>query len=165
MNTSESLNGTQELEGRAGTKADLLNRAIARVIDFLIVVALYELIPAVGYFAGLTYLFIADGLFQGRSAGKRLIGLKVIVMDDQGHTINCGFRESVIRNSPFAAGFLLVGVLSAIPLIGWLLSFLVACAILLFEGLVILGSEEGMRLGDELAKTRVVDDSQGGLNV
>ncbi len=165
MDTSESLY-EQSVGGRQDfTKADLLNRIIAKTIDFIIVVALYEIIPKVGFFAGITYLMIADGLFLGRSAGKRLVGLKVIINDNAGVNAACGFKESILRNFPFAVGFILFGILKVIPLIGWIISFVVVVVILLFESLVILGSEEGMRLGDELAKTRVVEDRQGGLNV
>lgn len=162
MNTSESHN-EQSVEGpQALEQVDFLNRIIAKTIDFIIVVALYETIPTIGYFAGIVYLSIADGLFQGRSAGKRLIGLKVIMRDEAGVASACGFRESIFRNFPFTVGYILFGILKAVPLIGGIIAFVIAVAILLFESLVILGSEEGIRLGDELAKTRVVKDIQGG---
>ncbi len=165
MNKPDSSSVETIEERKDSIKVDLLNRIIAKTIDLIIVGALYEIIPKVGYFAGLTYLLIADGLFQGRSVGKRLIGLKVIILDSAGLNPVCGFRESIFRNFPLAAGYILFGILNAIPLIGWIFSFVVAAAILLFESLVILGSEEGMRLGDELARTRVIEDKQGGLNV
>jgi hypothetical protein len=153
----------QSVEGRQGAvKADLLNRIIAKTIDFIIVVALYEIIPKAGYVAGIAYLLIADALFEGRSAGKRLMGLKVIVRYSAGRTEVCGFKDSVIRNFPFAAAYILFGILKAIPLVGWILSFAVVVAVLLFESLIMLGSEEGIRLGDDLAKTHVVEDRQGG---
>jgi hypothetical protein len=165
MNVSESLfdqplNTPKEL-GKAG----LLNRIIARTIDFIIVAALYEIIPKVGFFAGLTYLLIADGLFEGRSVGKKLIGLRVIIYSNTDKVTACGFKESILRNFPFAAGFILFGILNIMPLIGWIFSFLVAVAVTLFESLVLLGSEKGMRFGDELAKTHVVEEKQGGSDV
>ena len=46
----ESAQGQKELTG-----ASFFNRFIARTIDFILVVALYEIIPAVGYFAGLVW--------------------------------------------------------------------------------------------------------------
>ncbi|UCD34597.1 MAG: hypothetical protein JSU90_09910 [Nitrospiraceae bacterium] len=161
MNTPESLDDQSAEAQRESTGADLLNRTIAKSIDFIIVIALYEIIPKAGYLAGLAYLLIADGLFEGRSAGKRLLGLKVIVSRSAGTRAPCGIRDSIIRNAPFAVGYLLYGILGAIPLIGWLLSFIVVAGIVLFESLVILGSEEGMRLGDDLAKTRVVQEKLG----
>ncbi len=165
MNTSESLYEQQYEEREQLIKADLLNRVIARTIDFMIVVVLYEIIPGIGFFAGLTYLLIADGLFQGRSAGKRLIGLKVIIRDVSAFPPACGFRESIFRNFPFAAGYILFGIFKGIPVLGWLISSIIIIAILLFECLVMLGNDEGMRMGDELAKTQVVQDREGGVNV
>jgi uncharacterized RDD family membrane protein YckC len=146
-------------------KATLLNRIVARTVDFIIVVALMEIIPRVGYFAGLAYLLLADGLFQGRSLGKRLIGLRVVVQGSDDSVIECSFKESVYRNFPFALGYILLGILGAVPLLGWILSFIGVAVVLVFESLVMLGSENDMRLGDEFAKTQVVNDKQGGLNV
>lgn len=139
-------------------KAGLLNRIIARTIDFIIVAALYEAIPKVGFFAGLTYLLIADGLLEGRSVGKKLIGLRVIIYNNTEKVTACGFKESIMRNFPFAAGFILFGILNLVPLIGWFFSFIVIAIVVLFESLVLIGSEKGMRLGDELAKTHVIED-------
>lgn len=160
MNSEETRH--EAAHAAAVRDAGLFNRIVARTIDFIFVVALYEIIPAVGYFAGLVYLLIADGLFEGRSIGKKLIGLKVIVKSDSGETEPCSYRESVFRNFPFAIAFILFGILKAIPLIGWLLSFVILAGVLIFESLVMLGSEQGMRLGDELAKTRVVEEAQEG---
>lgn len=165
MDTSDTIY-EEPVEGRqTAAKADLSNRAIAKTIDFIIVVVLYEIIPAVGFFAGLLYLLIADGLFQGRSAGKRIIGLKVIILDQPAWASACGFKESAIRNSTFAAAYILYGIFHAVPLMGWLVSIVVVAVVLVFEGLVTLGSDEGMRMGDELAKTQVVEDRDGRLNV
>ncbi|RJQ21423.1 MAG: hypothetical protein C4560_03835 [Nitrospiraceae bacterium] len=165
MNVTESLFDRPLSEPKDLTKAGLLNRLIARTIDFIIVAALYEIIPKVGFFAGLTYLLIADGLFEGRSVGKKLIGLRVMVYKNADKVTACSFRESIQRNFPFAVGFILFGILNMIPLIGWLFSFIIVAVVVLFEGLVLIGSEEGMRLGDELAETHVVAEKQGGLDV
>jgi len=157
----EPVTGQKEL-----TAASFFNRFIARTIDLIIVVALYEIIPSIGYFAGLIYLLIADGLFEGRSVGKRLIGLKVIIKkssdkDDSETFADCGYKESIFRNFPFAVGFLLCGIFGAIPFAGWLMSFIIIVVILAFESLVIIGSDDGKRLGDEIANTQVVEEEQG----
>ena len=47
--------------------------------------------------------------------------------------------------------------------LGGLFSFAIILVVLAFESLVIIGSDDGMRLGDEIAKTHVVEDKQGGL--
>ncbi|RJQ45970.1 MAG: hypothetical protein C4538_07595 [Nitrospiraceae bacterium] len=160
MSVSESLFDQPVSEHKESGKAGLLNRIIARTIDFIIVAALYEVIPKVGFFAGLTYLLIADGLFEGRSVGKKLIGLRVYVYDNTDNVRACSFRESILRNFPFAVGFVLFGIFNVIPLIGWLFSLLIVAAVVLFESLVLMGSEKGMRVGDELAKTHVVQERQ-----
>jgi len=128
-------------------KANILNRFIAKFIDILIVGALLKLLPPIGFLAGLTYMLIGDGLFDGRSLGKKIIGLKVII-SDKGE--GCSFRESIIRNLPFGIGY----ILFSIPWIGWVFPLIIFA----FEGLLVIGSEEGMRIGDEIAKTQVVDD-------
>lgn len=132
---------------KVSVKANLLNRFIARFIDFLIAGALLKLLPPIGFLAGITYLLIGDGLFDGRSLGKKFIGLRVIVTNKD---VGCSFRESIIRNLPFGIGYILFGI----PWIGWIFA-LIICT---FEGLLVIGSETGARIGDELAKTQVIDD-------
>ncbi|GBE03157.1 MAG TPA: hypothetical protein ENH45_00005 [Nitrospirae bacterium] len=165
MNSTEPLNDISSDNREDLNKPDDLERVVAKAIDFIIVVALLEIVPKVGYFAGLAYLLIADGLFEGRSVGKMLIGIKVVFNNATDTAAGCGFKGSIFRNLPFAAGYILYGILNGIPIIGWLLSLAVITLVPAFEFLVMTGSETGMRLGDEIAKTRVVEDKQGGLNV
>ena len=127
-------------------KADVVHRFIAKFIDGLIVAAAARLIPPVGFFAGMTYLLIADGLWDGKSVGKRLIGLQAL-RSDTGTAAS--FRESILRNIPCAAAYL--GLV--VPYIGWLL----AGGILAFEALLVIGNPHGLRLGDEIARTQVID--------
>jgi uncharacterized RDD family membrane protein YckC len=137
----------EELAQKVNGKANLLNRFIAKLIDLLIVGAFLKLLPPIGFLAGLTYLLIGDGLYDGRSLGKKFIGLRVILT---GKDRGCSFRESIIRNLPFGIGY----ILFSIPWIGWIFPLIIFS----FEGLLIIGSEAGARIGDELAKTQVVDD-------
>ena len=127
-------------------KADIINRIIAKFLDILVVAALAKLIPPVGFYAAITYLLIADGFSKGGSVGKRLIGLKIVV-PMLNHA--CSFKDSIIRNFPLAIGYLLF----FIPYIGWIFS----CLILVVEGLLVVGNERGLRIGDELAKTQVLN--------
>ncbi|HEX8750256.1 MAG TPA: RDD family protein [Nitrospira sp.] len=127
-------------------KAQVLNRFIAKLIDLFLAAAAAELIAPVGFLAGVAYLFVADGFADGRSIGKRLIGLQTVL---PGTREPAGFRESIIRNIPFAVAQLLF----AIPYVGWLAS----AAIVMFEAILIIGNEQGRRLGDELAGTQVLD--------
>ena len=127
-------------------KASLLLRAIAKLVDFIIIAIAIKAVPQVGYIAGLSYLLISDGLFDGRSLGKKIIRLRVIspVTGTPGT-----FRDSMVRNITFAFSLLLY----KIPLIGWIFVLLIT----VLEFLLMLGNEEGLRLGDNLANTKVVE--------
>ena len=127
-------------------KASALNRFIAKFIDLLIVAGLYEITPRIGFIGGMMYLLIADGFPQGKSLGKWLIRLQTFVPATRSV---CTFRESIIRNFPLAMGYFLF----LIPYVGWLLTG----AIFAFEGLLIIGNGLGLRIGDELAGTQVLE--------
>ena len=128
------------------SKANLLHRLIAKFIDLLLVAALARLLPPVGFFGGITYLLISDGFLGGRSLGKWLIGLKTVIVDKNGP---CTFRESILRNGPLAVAYLLFFV----PYVGWLFCMMV----LTLETLLIIGNAKGLRIGDELGGTQVLD--------
>ena len=131
---------------------DPLSRCVAKFLDGLLAAALSQLVPPIGFFAGVTYLLIADGIPPGRSAGKRLLGLAVRGPNGR----ECGVRESILRNAmvagPYATWHLLAQG-------GWLLGviggFMFVVAVVL-EGVLLAGNPQGLRLGDELAETRVV---------
>ena len=127
-------------------RASLLLRIFAKVLDFILIAAAAEVVPKAGFYAGLLYLLISDGLFDGRSVGKLLIGLRVVSITSHEP---CSMKESIVRNAPLGAGLLLY----KLPWIGWIFIVLVS----LVEFLILLGSKNGMRLGDELAKTSVVE--------
>jgi uncharacterized RDD family membrane protein YckC len=127
-------------------KTDLTTRTVAGFIDLLIVIGLARLPDVVGYLAATGYILVRDGLFSQQSAGKRIIGLRVVSADDPGRVLS--FRESIIRNMPLAIAFLLFQV----PYAGWIL-----CPLVLgVEALAALGDERGMRIGDLLARTCAV---------
>ncbi|MEW6109992.1 MAG: RDD family protein [Nitrospirota bacterium] len=127
-------------------RAGLLLRAAAKIIDFILIAAVIEIIPRAGYFAGMAYILLADGLFDGRSIGKKLLKLQVISALTNTH---CTFKDSILRNSPFAVAY----ALWIVPWIGWIFILLVS----VFEFTLVLGSKDGMRLGDEIAKTIVLE--------
>lgn len=130
-------------------KAQVLNRFIAKVIDLLIVAAASRVVPPVGVLAGLAYILLADGFGGGRSVGKRLIGLQTIVPRTRDPA---GFRESIIRNLPCG----LAQLAFEIPYVGWI----GWGAVLSLEALLVIGNEQGRRLGDEVAKTQVIESGQ-----
>jgi uncharacterized RDD family membrane protein YckC len=127
-------------------RAGLLLRTAARIVDFILIAAAVEIVPRAGFVAGLAYLLLGDGFFDGRSIGKKLIRLRVVssVTNDP-----CTFRDSILRNSTFGVGYMLW----LIPWIGWLFLALITAV----EFVLILGSKDGMRLGDEIAKTIVLE--------
>ena len=127
-------------------KASLLLRVMAKTLDFIVVAAALKAIPRVGFIAAIAYLLICDGLFDGRSLGKKIIRLRVILVST---AANGSFRDSMIRNAPFALALAVFNI----PFAGWLLLIF----ILAFEFLLALGNSEGLRFGDELAGTKVVE--------
>lgn len=135
--------------GGVHPKARVLNRFIAKFVDLIVVAAAGQVVPPVGWLAGLAYVLIGDGLTGGQSLGKRLIGLQTVVPRSREVS---GFRESIIRNLSLALAYLLF----PIPYIGWAL----ATALVLLEALLIIGNEQGLRLGDEIAHTQVLDAGQ-----
>lgn len=128
-------------------KANLLLRVIARTLDFIIIAIAAHAVPQTGYLAGMVYLLISDGLFDGRSIGKQVLRLRVVSLSAEKSGT---FRDSMLRNSTLVAALLLY----KIPLIGWLC----AAVILVLEFLLMLGNEDGMRLGDDLANTKVIEE-------
>ena len=127
-------------------RAGLLLRTAAKIVDFILIAAVIEIIPRAGFYAGLMYLLLGDGFFDGRSVGKKLLRLKVLSTETGGP---CSFKDSILRNSTFGVGY----ALWIVPFIGWI--FIVMVSVV--EFLLVLGSKDGMRLGDEIAKTVVIE--------
>ena len=146
---AEEAWGSNPLGSGVYPKAHVLNRFIAKAIDGMLVAAASQVIAPVGWISGLAYALIADGFPAGQSVGKRLIGLQTVMPRTREFA---GFRESIIRNLPLALAYLLVPV----PYVGWLL----AGGIVVFEALLMIGNEQGIRLGDEVAGTQVLDTGQ-----
>jgi len=128
-------------------RAGLLLRTAAKILDLILIAAVIEVIPRAGFFAGLAYLLLGDGLFDGRSLGKKLIRLKVVSADA---LQPCTFRESLLRNSTLGLGYFLW----LIPWIGWIALPVIAAV----EFVLILGNKESRRLGDEIAGTTVIEN-------
>jgi uncharacterized RDD family membrane protein YckC len=130
-------------------KASLLLRVVAKALDYILIALATEMVPKAGFYGGLLYILISDGLFDGRSIGKRLMGLRVVSSVGGGP---CTMKESILRNALLGAGLLLY----LIPLIGWVFTAFISA----IEFLILLGSKEQMRLGDELARTIVTEVTQ-----
>ena len=143
---AEEVSGVHSIGAGLYPKAQVLNRGIAKLIDLFIIAAAGQMFGPVGFLGGLAYILIADGFAGGRSIGKRLIGLQTVLPDRREAA---GFRESIIRNLPFAVA----QIVFVVPYVGWLVS----AAIIAFEAVLIIGNEQGRRLGDEVAGTQVLD--------
>ncbi len=123
----------------------LLNRAVSKGMDLVIALAVAEALPRAGWVAAVLYILVADGISNGASVGKRLLGLRVLSASGE----PCGLKDSIMRNLMFGIGVLFWTVLH--PILGWPL----LAAAIGVESLVLMGSDNGRRLGDELAGTRV----------
>lgn len=138
-------------------KANTLHRLIAKAIDLLIFGFFSEIFYPFGFLAGILYLLISDGFFEGQSIGKKLIGLKVVssleTVTEKEISGKLEFKESIIRNAILAFALLF----SLIPFIGYFLLFTVGLLIYAVEVYFIVKNPEGERLGDRFAYTKVVD--------
>jgi len=148
---TETMTGESEAEEKEFPRANLLNRFLAKFIDFLLIGTLATIVTApIGSLAALTYSLIADGFFDGRSLGKKVIGLRVVNLRTG---MPCNFKDSMLRNIPIAA----VVMFALIPILGWILLFSAGIVIILFESYLIYSDEGGIRIGDIFADTQVID--------
>ena len=131
----------------------VFNRLIAKAIDLLVVVAILFLGKALwqpaGILAAALLCAFQDAMGDGQSVGKRIMGLRVV--DDRTGQA-CSYRLSAIRNVPFV----LAVVFGAIPWL-WLFLLLIAAPLMALEFFALLSIESGIRLGDVLGNTLVVE--------
>ena len=97
-------------------------------------------IPVLGWIAGFIYTFAKDGIDFGgldnRSIGKKVMGLRVINTETGAR---CNYKDSVLRQ-----------ILFIIPLVNLLIAFV--------ELILVLTDSKGIRLGDKIAKTMVIEE-------
>ncbi|MCG2726446.1 MAG: RDD family protein [Elusimicrobia bacterium] len=120
-------------------KANLGKRFAALLIDIgcCFVVAF---IPILGWIAGFIYTFVKDGIDFGgldnRSIGKKVMGLRVINTETG---LRCNYKDSALRQ-----------ILFIIPIVNMLIA--------LIEIVLVISDDKGIRLGDKIAKTMVIED-------
>jgi hypothetical protein len=128
-----------------------LLRVLARSADMGVAYALALAAGRAGLVVALLYVLLADGIFHGQSAGKRIFGVRAVFLPLRA---GARFRDSTLRNAPLA----LVVLLRMMPEPLGLRAFL--------GGLVVIGGVEawkclrdplGRRYGDVWAQTQVVD--------
>lgn len=153
--TTEPRETGPEQEGAGYEKADILERILAKFIDLLVVGAFFVFPTIVGPVAGITYLLISDGLKKGQGLGKKVIGLKVVSL--VGEPGACDFKQSILRNLIFALLIAAYLVLGLIPYVGKLVVALLAAAVVVTEVVRMHNDDRGLRLGDSVAETMVVE--------
>jgi uncharacterized RDD family membrane protein YckC len=136
-------------EGSPYPKADLTLRGLARAADFTLAWVVAQSAPQVGPLLAAFYLLVADGLMSGQSVGKKIFGVRTVVVPRRAPA---GWHESLLRNAPFA----LVAIFYAVPIL-WPVLFVVGLPILGFEAYMIFTDRLGIRIGDIFADTQVVD--------
>ena len=155
-------------------KADSAKRFVAAALDLIIAGLGYGFLFLVfgrflGYLGASCFLLLRDQSGQWLfSPGKKLLGLKVVRTDGGG----CDHVASIKRNLTMAAFFLVAGALTLVfgilPFVDWrLAAFFGALAGLLALGMELfklMSDERGLRLGDLLADTRVVEVAPVGGN-
>jgi len=140
-------------EGSPYPKADLTLRGLARAFDLALSFALASVAGPAGPFLAFLYLVVADGLHHGQSLGKRVFGVRTMALArgaSRGRP--AGYRESTLRNLPFA----LLALFYSVPVL-WLVLFLAGVPILAFEAWMVWSDRLGIRIGDIFADTQVVD--------
>ena len=105
--------------------------------------------PVVGPLLAAAYLLLADGLSHGQSVGKKLFGVRAVVISRRAPA---GYRESILRNAPFG----LVMVFTAVPLL-WPVLLIAGVPTVAFETWQVFDDRLGIRIGDFFADTQVVD--------
>jgi len=137
-----------------GTRhTSLFSRFVAKAIDLLVVVAIFFLgkafLGSIGIGCAVLFSALQDGFGEGQSIGKRIIGLRVI---DDSTGGPCTFLKSFVRNLPFT--------LALLPMAAsflWGLVSLVTLPLLALEAYLVAALDSGVRLGDVLGNTLVVE--------
>lgn len=132
-------------------RTSVFNRLMARGIDSLVAVAILILGKAIWWPLGILlaagYASLADGMGDGQSVGKRILGLRV---EDYPSGQGCDLASSCVRNLPFALALLLAST----PLL-WIFFLLISAPLLGLELYILVSVDSGVRLGDVLANTHV----------
>jgi len=128
----------------------IIRRVFAFLVD-AVIASLLSLVPFIGWLIGFLYMLLRDGLTEKGSPGKKLLNLQVTTKYGQQVTYLESFRRNII--------FALPVVLSIIPLVGWIISGIVAIIIYVVELLAITNDPRGRRNGDRWAGTIVREAS------
>lgn len=133
-------------------KANLTNRFIAHIIDAAIMVGGMFLF----YVPGIVYAFIKDGLMNGQSIGKKMMGIMVINVDTNEP---CSILNSAGRQLPMLILSAIIGIISmksnGEDNVGIVIVF-IGISILILD-IVLISGEKGMTIKDFLSGTQVIN--------
>ena len=140
-------------------KADPMKRIIAFIIDALASM-IVGFIPFVGGIIGALYMLFRDALpieaLEYKSIGKKLLKLSVVKTEAPAKV---DYAISAKRNWMFALGPIMLFFLF-IPILGWIIDILLGIAVfilVIIEIVKIFTDEKGLRLGDKMAGTMVIE--------
>ena len=155
-------------------KADLVKRFLAVLIDGLIagVIAwafglLGTFMSGIGILVAAGYILTRDALetpyTDGRSFGKKVIGLRAVRLDGGPMTMDTSIR----RNWTLAAGNIVSGVGTALLALGplailgvlVLIGSVVIGLLGLVEAVLVVVDDEGRRIGDRTGGTQVLEEA------
>lgn len=160
---------------KAAPQIDTGRRVVALVIDvaasYLLGVVLAfipfisQFIPAQAVMVG--FLLIRDSLFEGRGVGKNLMGLRVVdAASGRAPTILQSVQRNLIFFAPYVVLYMMGIVLRFVP-IPWLnqgildlvnlIGMVYVAIVIPIEGWRVWHSEDGQRIGDEIAGTKLVE--------
>ena len=156
----ETETAETKMNDAALSKADPVKRIIAFVIDAIISM-LIGIIPLVGGIIGALYMLLRDALpieaLAYKSVGKKLLKLSVVNVEDPSAKID--YAASAKRNWMFALGPIMLFFVF-IPIFGWIIDILLGIALLILliiEIVKVFSDEKGVRLGDKMAGTMVIE--------
>lgn len=131
----------------------VFQRFSAKGIDIVVVVAIYFLGKALwlpfGSIAAAIFAAFQDSMGNGQSIGKKIIGLQVI---DDATGMSCSASSSFLRNVPLVVSVLFAGV----PVF-WAFALFLSVPVLVLEAGLILTINCGVRLGDVMGNTLVIE--------
>ena len=132
---------------------ELFDRFAAKAIDGAIWLLLSVLARPAGTVFGILFWLLCDGVYEGTSPGKRIVGLMTLHKELRRPAT---LKESTLRNIPFAIPALLL-LLPA----GHIFCAAVGIPIVLLETYFLMSDPDQARLGDVFADTVVVSLKAG----
>jgi uncharacterized RDD family membrane protein YckC len=114
-------------------RADWQTRSLAFLIDLIVYLALFYGLGGLGHFLAMLYILFRDGMFSGQSIGKKVMGIQAVHTD--GRPVH--FIDSAFRNVLF-------------------LFYVIFPAAIVVETVALFRNPDQQRLGDRIARTRVI---------